>query len=326
MAYLVTGGTGYIGSYVVRDLLQKGKKVVCLQRSGVTQVARDVVGEAGLAQVKVIQGDVSDPVQLFDIVKTDGVEQIIHIAYAIPPASETQPDIALRVNCGGMVNVLEAVRLFRLKKLVWTSSAGAFGRIAQFYHEPIKDDDAIYMPDSMYGATKVVDEFLVKLYFEKFGVDSIGFRLPRVYGFGRLHGSLGVFTQVLRKGALNIPVTVADADLPKGYLYVEDLSDAILTACDAPATRTRVFNLVEGEHTNREVAEIIGRLNPQARITLGEMSKEDEEKTRHVRNRRPAMPSDGVRAELGWQPKYGLEQAIRKILNYFRQQEGMPPL
>lgn len=322
MAYLVTGGTGYIGSYVVRDLLRqdKGAEVVCFQRSGVTEVAQEVIGEAGLKRVKIVQGDVGDTLQLFDAVKKYNVEVIVNIAFLVPPPSEEQPAYALRVNSVGMNNCLEAMRIFRLKKLVWTSSTNALGRVHELYKKPIGDDDAIYRPNIMYGATKVLNEYMSRHYFDRFGVDTLGFRLPRVYGVGRWHGAAGVFLKFLKEAALNIPTTIEDYDFTTSYLYINDASDMIARACQLPPTKTRVFNLVEGDYSNRQLVETVLKVNPEARVTL--RKPEGAAKVYLL----PRVNSSGVRAELGWQPKYDLAEGLKEIFNYFRRQAGMPLL
>lgn len=319
MPYLVTGGTGYIGSYVVRDLLAAGKEVVCLQRSGVTPDFREIVGEEGVRKAKVVQGDVSDTVFLFDLIRQYGIDLIIHTGSVMPPISEQQPAYALKVNCVGTNNVLEAVRLFKLKKLIWMSAGLALGNVFELYKEPIGDDNALYRPYMMYGATKALNEFMAKLYFEKFGVDSVGFRLQRTYGIGKWYGSAGAFAEFLRKVALNIPATIEDTSMIFGHLYVEDLSKLVVRVCDAPTTKTRVFNIIESDGTNRDLVEVLRRINPAAKITLAKPEHTQD----YVLSK---MDCTGVRSELGWQPEYSLEQGMRKVLNYFRRKAGMAPL
>ncbi len=317
MAYLVTGGTGFIGSYTVRDLLNAGKEVVCLQRSGITPVFRQVVGEDKIDKVKIVQGDVSDALLLFNLIREHGIDLIVHIGYVLQPVSEQQPAYALRVNCIGMSNILEAVRLFGLKRLVWTSSGTAFGRIREIYKEPLGDDDAIFMPDLFYGATKVLNEFMARLYFEKFGTDSIGFRVPATYGVGKNGRGLSL-SGWLREAALSIPVTIHDPDFVTGCLYVEDASALIVKACDVPTTKTRVFNVEEGEYSNRQIAEIIRKINPQAQVTLVEGKSSESHRVETS-----GRDTTGVRTELGWKPRYSLEDGIRKAFNIWRQQAGL---
>jgi UDP-glucose 4-epimerase len=320
MAYLVTGGMGYIGSRVVRDLLKAGKEVVCLDPSGVTAEAREVIGEHNLGKVKLVQGDVGDTVQLFRTVREHRIEKIVHHAYAMGLAEhdkgkigEQQLAYALRVNCTGMINVLEAAYLFGVKKVVWTSAVLALGlRISDFYKEPIGDDDAVFMPDTMYGGTKLLNEVMARLYFDKFGVDSIGFRIARTFGYSNLKIP---FTEFNRKVALDIPVTMADPGYINSYIYVEDCADAHVWACEAPTTKTRVFNLREGEYTNRQLFEAIHRVHPKAKVSLID-GKSDGLPV-------PRLDASGVQRELGWQAKHTLDEALREIYNYWRRKEEM---
>lgn len=319
MAYLVTGGTGYVGSYVVRDLLKVGKKVVCFQRSALTKVAREVIGEDKLREITIVQGDVSNSLQLFEVVKGHGIECIVHAGYSIPPGSEQDPATALRVNSVGMNNVLEAVRLFGVRRVVWTSSSNALGSVFKYYSDPVPDD-GLYKPVTMYGATKALNEFMCNLYFEKFKVDSIGFRLPRVYGIGRWHGSTGVFTEFLRKAALNIPQQLDDNEHTTGYVYIEDASAFIAAACDIPTTKTRVFNVSEGDYANRQVVEIIHRINPEAPIELV------KPQPGFVKGYLlPKLDAKGLQTELGWSYRYDIEAGLRKCLNNLRARECLPP-
>jgi UDP-glucose 4-epimerase len=313
MRCLVTGGTGYIGTYVVRDLLKAGKEVVCFQRSGITPTFRKIVGEDNINRVKIIQGDQSNTLQLFNVIREQGIDVIVALGSAMKPLTEEQPAYALQVNCVAFNSMLEAVRLFGLKRILWASSCHALGPVHDLYKEPIGDDNAIYRPPTMYGATKAFNEFMARIYFSKFGVDSIGFRLPLCYGAG-----MSGLTEFFRKAALNIPVTIGNASVLNQVVYVEDLSAAIANACDVPTTRTRVFNIVEGHYTWRQIADTISNINPEAQVTV----EEGAEQGLFL----PKVDGTGLRSELGWQPKYSLEEGLRTVLNDFRRKEGMVPL
>lgn len=322
MAYLVTGGTGFLGSYVVRDLLNAGKEVVCLQRSGVTQTLRDVVGEDKIGKIKVIQGDVSNALQVFNIIRENKIDLIIHLGYVLPPVSELQPAYALQVNCTGLNNLLEAVRLFGLRRLIWTSSSRAFGRLGEIWKEPVGGDDALYMPDDFYGATKVLNEFMLKLYFDKFKIDTIGIRMARTFGTGKWTGGGVTLTRFFRNCALNIPAIIGGANQVTPYQYVEDTSELVLKACEVETTKSRMFNTGE-ELTISQLVEIIRKINPQAQVTVEE--RRDMGMV-FVPASHPRVDITAVKAELGWEPKYTIEGGLRKMFNYFRQEEGLPAL
>jgi UDP-glucose 4-epimerase len=328
MAYLITGGTGFVGSYVVRDLLGEGKEVVCLQRSGVTPVFREVVGEDNVNKVKIVQADVSNMSRLFNVIREHRIDVAVHLGCIIAStgASEMEPAYALQVNCVGTNNVLEAARLFGLRRVVWTSSGQAFGRVSQFYKEPVGDDDALYMPDTMYGATKALNEFMSRHYFNKFGTDNICLRMGFTLGVGKLHGRGGIFTKFLQDVATNVPTTVAimDANKIRAFGYVENTSDLIVKACEAPTTKTRTFNAVEYQCSIRQLVEAMCRVNPKAQVTIKDGVAPEEATLGSTPE--PVMDTTGVQTELGWKPKYSLEEALTRYFNYFRQQAGLPPL
>jgi len=327
MTYLVTGGTGFIGSYVVRDLLYAGKEVVCFQRSGVTPIFLGVVGKENVSKVKIVQGDISNSIQLFNVIKDNRIEKIVHTSYILLSGgmSELQPAYSLQVNCVGMSNLLEAARLLGVKKIVWTSSCQALGDIGMYYKEPIRDD-AFYKPDSMYSATKALNEYMLKVYYDNFGVDCVGFRIGFILGVDRPLGRGGVFTQFLRNAATDIPTTMAtmNADHVRTLGYVENISDLLVEACDAPITKTRTFNAVEYLVSCRQIVESILRISPKAKVTIKDGVSSAEATWGGAQE--PILDISGIKTELGWQPKYSLDEALRKIFNYFREQAGLSPL
>jgi UDP-glucose 4-epimerase len=330
MVYLVTGGTGYIGSYVVRDLLENGEEVICLQRSGVTPVFRQVVGEKNLPKALIIQADLSNTFQVFDVFKQHKIDSIVHLSSILSAtgssSSETQPAYALQVNGVGMSNLLEAMRIFGVRKMVWTGTGQVFGQLAKMYSGVIGDDNAIYMPDNMYSATKVLCEIMSKLYFDKFGVDSLGLRTGLILGIGKMHGKGNAFSQLIKNAATNLPATMAcvDADQVRALGYSENTSHLIIKACEGPPTRTRNFNAVEFLVSGRQLVESMRLVNPKAEITIKDRVSKEEQTW--AGNAEPNLDISGIRKELKWEPKYSLKEALTRIFNHYRKEAGMLPL
>ena len=335
MTYLVTGGWGFVGSRIVRDLVGQGESVVVFDATEPGALSRAIIGEQYLSKVQAVRGDIADTTQFFSVVEENNVEYLIHNAFAMgaadyrPKRSTDAPvlknggrdmagelnlGLALRVNCGGMLNVLEAARLFGVRRVVYTSAVAAFGlHISEFYHEAI-GDRAVFAPDTMYGATKVLNEVMAGIYADKFGVDSVGFRIARTFGVD----NPAPFTEFLRRVALEEEVELADPDYINSYIYVEDCAHAHVFACTTPRTRARVFNLREGEYSNRDLVAAIHRVHPASSVTLVEGPGDGVPV--------PRISARGIYEELGWKAPHSLDEALREVFNHWRRLEGMVSL
>ena len=93
MAYLVTGGSGFIGSRIVRDLIVAGKDVICFDPAGLTTALREVVGEKNLERVKVVLGDISDTDQLFNVIGDHDIDTVIHTGTLLGRRSDLEPSL-----------------------------------------------------------------------------------------------------------------------------------------------------------------------------------------------------------------------------------------
>jgi nucleoside-diphosphate-sugar epimerase len=327
MAYLVTGGMGYIGSYVIRDLIQAKKEVVSLDIAGINQHFRDTIGENNLDKVRIIQGDVGNTNLVFETVKKEKIDTIIHTAAVMSATSainsESQPFYAIQTNCVGTNNLFEAARLFGLKKVVWTGTGQVFGQVGNYYKEPMGNDDALFMPENMYTASKLLCEVMTRVYANKFGLDVVGLRMGLALCTGKMHGKGNSFTQFIKDAATNVPTTMAAVDIeqPRAMSFIDNVSDLILKVCEAPATKTKNFNAVEFPVSCRQLVEAMRRANPKAVITLKDKSAISEQTWPGTPE--PRLDTSAIYQELKWKPKYSLDEALKHIFNYFRKQSGM---
>ncbi len=315
MIYLVTGGTGFLGSYVVRKLLEDGHEVVCFQRSGLTPILQELVPEKLLnSKVKIVQGNVTEALELFEAIKKYRVESIVHVAYLLYPQSEI-PGIAVQVNIVGTNNVFEAARLFDLKSVVWTSSMGLFGNYGQVSGDKVlTGKEVVYYPTRLYGVAKAFCESLGEQHRKLYGVNIIAMRLGRTYGIGKYRGSGSEFTDLLQKVALDQPATIPNGDGKWTHIYIEDCAKAIVKACDIKTTRA-VLDISTGVYYNGwQVADIIRKIKPDAQIKV--------EPGTGVYDW-PKLDVASSLKELGFTPR-SLEEGMKQVMNYYRQQKGLP--
>ena len=270
---LVTGGAGFVGSYVVRNLLQAGEEVVVLDNTVELNALDSVLDEHQRARLQIEQGDVSDGWRLLRLCQRHTVDRIVHLASPLTAVIRESPGPGLAAMCGGTANVFETARQLGVRRVVWASSIAVFGR------PPPGEvaNDAPRRPESLYGSGKVLCEDLAAAYRSDAGVDSVGLRLTVLYGAWRLRGwgaSFGQDSDPIRAALLGEPLVVHDPERRLDWLYVEDAADLICRSLEAPTPDDHVFNTSGEAATRREFAERIAEAVP-ARVVV----KSDEDGT-----------------------------------------------
>ena len=315
MSYLVTGGTGFIGGYITKPLIQQGENVVTYDVDPTREILERIMGKEDSDLLTVIHGDVTDLPHIIHIVKENHIECIIHMASILSHASIANPSMAVQINIGGAVNVLETARILGLKKVVLASSAGIFGPQEKYAEEYIPND-APHYPREIYAACKSFNEQLAKLYFTEYGVDTLAIRYCMVYGVGQKGGVSATLTRELMiKPALGQPSKVPHGGVTINWLYVEDAARATVMASKAPTTKTRAFCIDGDIHTVDEVADYVKQLVPGTEI--------------RVLQGPPlfAMKYDTtpIKEEIGYRPEWTMEQGVKKVVDSIRkeaQREG----
>lgn len=308
MAYLITGGMGCIGSYVIRDLLNAGEKLIVFDSIHDLTIPKLVLSPQQLEGFTFVQGDITDLPHVLRTVKEHKVDRIIHLASWQVPACDANPPQALKVVCEGTINMFEAARIFNLKRVVWASTVAVFGAPEDYNHQQIKND-APHYPKFIYGACKSLNERYASFYFDNYNVDIIGLRFTAVYGVGRTRGMSSFSTKMIEDAAMGRPSVVPFGDDAVDWQYVEDVSQSILMACTCPTTRTRVFNVSGGIRPVREAAEYLKRIVPDAKITL-------KSGVFGISWDYDATP---VAEEIGFTPMYSMEEGIQKTVSRFRE-------
>ena len=312
MAYLITGGMGCIGSYVIRDLLNAGEKIIVYDFIPDLTIPKMVLTEKQLEQFTSVQGDITDLPHVLRTVQEHEIDRIVHLASWQVPACNANPPQALKIVCEGTINMFEAARIFGLKRVVWASSVAVFGSPEDYNYQQIQND-APHYPKFIYGACKSMNERYAAHYFDNYGVDTIGLRFTAVYGVGRTRGMSSFSTQMIEAVALGQPYVSPFGDDAIDWQYVEDVSRSIVMSCTCPTTKTRVFNVKGGIRTVKEGAAYLKNLVPDAQLTL-------EPGVFGISWDYDATP---IAREIGFTPKYTMEQGILKTLNRFRKLAGL---
>jgi nucleoside-diphosphate-sugar epimerase len=323
MTYLVTGGTGFIGSRVVRDLVREGEQVVAMDWYPERNVLRRLLDQEEIeSKVKIIQGDVTDYANLTRIIKQHNVEKIVHTAALLLHDVNANPLLAVKVNCEGTVAVFEAAKLLGVKKVVWISSGSIFGPPENYAQEYIPNN-ALHNPQNLYGGTKSLDEQFAAYYADTYGMDIEAIRLVLVYGAWQTHGrTAAIIQQMVINPALGKPGKVpAAGDNVLGWTYVEDASRAIILACKAEKTKTRSFSVRGNIHSVKEIADYVKELVPEANIALLPLEKS---KSHLIMTCKYDMTR--IQEELGFSLQWTMKQGIKDTINLVRKEKGLIPV
>ena len=261
--WLITGGAGYIGSHVVRALQDSGRKVVVFDDFS-SGLERKVP-----AGVPIVRASIADRVAVAEALRAHRVDGVIHLA-AKKAAGEsvTMPLYYYRENVSGMVELLAAMSEVGVAKLVYSSSAAVYGTPSE---NPIHEN-AQLAPESPYGETKVVGEWLSRNAGLAEGVSWVALRYFNVAGAA--HDELGdtsinnlipMVFRALENGErpqiFGDDYPTADGTCIRDYIHVADLADAHVVAaarCESSIS-AEIFNVGRGVGSSvREVMETIG--------------------------------------------------------------------
>ena len=316
MAILITGGTGFLGRHLTRHLLQSGEKVVIYDAVPNRHALADVAG-----QVKIIQGDVMEPTSLIDAIRSNAVEGIIHLAYYLGTGGMRNPLPSINVNCIGTTNVFEAARISGIKRVVYMSSVAVYP-MRTTMSGPELDEDAPPQPDAdnpagLYGACKLFNEHTATYYAKAYGMEPIGIRPTSVFGEGRgqRRGAAGDHFMVLPELALlSQPVVMPPDEQTADWLYVADAAEVFRLAYTVDNPPHRIFNMSGPNRKTGEITAYLRDILPGADISV---SDEPFVMT-------SLFNTDRLRNELGFTPKYTVEEGILAYLNDVRKREGMP--
>ena len=308
MKLLVTGGAGYIGSIVSRQLLAAGHEVVVLDnlerghRAAVAEPARFV--EADLRDAEAARAALAE-----------GFDGVLHFAaLALVAESVSNPERYYRTNVTGTLNLLEAMDAAGVTRLVFSSTCAVYGQPDEV---PIRED-APPRPANAYGASKLAVDLMIGDFCLAHGLGAVSLRYFNVAGASGGAGEdhepeTHLIPNILRTAQGHNPqVEVFGTDYPtpdgtaiRDYIHIEDLGDAHLLALDATEPgRHAIYNLGTGNgYSVREV------IDAAREVTGGQIPVVE-------RGRRPGDPprlvaaAEKIRAELGWEPRHDLRRMV----------------
>jgi UDP-glucose 4-epimerase len=295
--FLVTGGSGFIGSHVVDRLVAEGAAEVVVFDARLRPQNLKQAVESG--RVRTLEGDVSDPEALREALgRASGV---FHMAVLpLGPCSE-DPRRCLEVNVEGTFNVLESAKDAGVKKVVFSSASSVYGDTNE-----TMDESHPLGARTMYGASKIAGEYLVHALGDLYDLDYVILRYMNVYG-PRQEG--GLVINVLRRiRGGERPTIMGDGSQSFDFVHVADVASANVRAMASDVTGES-FNVGGGNEVT--VRQIVDSLLEATGSSLEPDIRADEKvpMTRRVGSSERAM------AELGWQPEFDLQRGLGDVVS-----------
>lgn len=317
MSVLVTGGAGFVGAYVTRDLLARGERVVAYD-AVVAGNTLDIVLPERHENLSVVEGQIADGWNLIRVCEAHDVDRIVHLGSPLTADVTANPPRGISDICGAMASVLEVARALRARRVVWASSVAVFGPLSAYPPGPLSND-ACQRPRSLYGSCKSLCEDMARTYRDEFEVDSIGLRLTVVYGAGRLRGYMSFPSALIRDCALGNPVTIPHPDQLMSWQYVEEVSGSVLAALDAPgATRSIAYNTYGDPRTFREAGIALAQLAPNVAITYG------TDEPNALEDVAPDYDDSLFRRQVGYEPRFPLAQGVARAFEEYQRAARTP--
>jgi UDP-glucose 4-epimerase len=306
MRVFITGGAGFIGSHLADRLLFLENGVIVYD-SFSTGRKEFITHNLSNRNYRVIEGNILN----FDLLQNSmrGCELVIHLAANADVRFGTEhPQKDLEQNTIATFNVLEAMRINEIRKIIFSSTGSIYGEPEIF---PTPENAPFPIQTSLYGASKLAAEGLIEAYCEGFGFQAWIFRFVSVLGERYSHGHVFDFYKSLKENPPSMHI-LGDGHQKKSYLYVQDCIDAMLVASEKAQEKINIFNLGTDEYCEvndsvKWITEYLG-VSPSLTYAGGRRGWIGDSPFIFLDCRK-------IR-QLGWAPKLSIREAVIRTLRY----------
>ncbi|MDH4158537.1 MAG: SDR family oxidoreductase [candidate division Zixibacteria bacterium] len=306
MKYLITGGAGFIGSNIARNLVRDGREVRILDNfsSGRHENVADLADK-----VELIEGDIRDYWTVIKAVK--GVDYVLHQA-ALPsvPRSVENPLTSNSVNIDGTLNMLEASKNAGVKKFVLASSSSVYGES----EELPKHEGMTPSPLSPYAISKLTGEYYCRVYWQLYGFPTVSLRYFNIFGphqdpASQYAAVVPRFITSLLEGKQ--PVVFGDGAQSRDFTYIDNCVAANILAATSDKIVGDVFNVAcAGQYTLNELLDILREI-----IGVDIPAKYDPERPGDIKH---SYADVKKLMKFGYNPKVSFKEGLKRTVEFFK--------
>ena len=319
--YFITGGAGFIGSTLSEKLLSLGNKVVVIDNF--CDFYNPAIKENNVKELvknpnfKLYRADIRDREavkKIFDENKIDVVMNLAAMA-GVRPSIEN-PCLYQEVNCLGLQNILEEMKLHGVKNGVLASSSSVYGNCKEV---PFREDMIVDFAISPYAATKKANEVMAHVYHKLYDMNIIMLRFFTVYGpKQRPDLAINKFTRLMMEDK-EIPM-FGDGTTSRDYTYVDDIVDGIIKSCEYTLNNKNVYEILNIGNSSptslKEMINVIGKtLGVEPKIKQLPMQPGDVDRT--------YADISKAKKLIGYSPKTSFEEGIKEFVDWYKENKDL---
>jgi len=248
----ITGGAGYIGSFLIKKLVDDGYNIVSIDDESVGNYSylRKLVPAE---KAELINGDIRDREKLLEC--WEGCDSVVHLAaLSNLDICNEKPDEAISVNIFGTYSVMEAVKELGIKRVVFCSSASVYGTPTEI---PVKEATPLNALN-LYGITKIAGENIMNAYWMNDKIETINLRFGNLYGVGLYTPWYAVIPKFVDLAIQGEKMTVyGDGQATRDYIHIEDIARAIIKSIKTEKIGGETFNVGGETFTVNQIARMV---------------------------------------------------------------------
>lgn len=312
---MITGGAGFVGSFLVEQLLKEGVAKIVILDNFIRGSESNIRDALDTGKVHLIKGDIRNLPLIIEAFSE--IDYCFHLAALRITHCAAEPREALSIMYDGTFNVLEACVDHKIKKVVFSSSASVYGQADVF---PTPETQHPYNNYTLYGAAKMANELMLRSFYQMYGLDFVALRYFNIYGprmdtHGKYTEVLVRWYRLIKEG--KAPLIYGDGKQTMDFVYVGDIARANIAALKSAETNV-AFNIARSEETSLEEL-CYAMIEAMGADVKPEFVPLPEDRGKVEVMRRLADVSQ-AREKLGFEARISLKEGLKSLVKWLDEQ------